>query len=395
MSKYSLRKETRSPILPQLKEVLLEFTLDCLLDQPELIEEYAADYFSKKKDKHTIMMRDEFVEGCQITGEEMGEEEEYELPEGYLDFRRETSRRQCIYSEPYNPEKDEEEDLEDVVYEKSVQQSNNLTEVVNKCILFRCLDENNLRRVVDAMFPRTVQENEIIIKQWDDGDNFYVIEKGVFEVWIANSKNEEPNLVHTYYGIGSFGELALMYNMPRAATIKAKTDGLLWALDRSTFRKIVLKGVFKKRKMYEEFIQNVPILQNLETYERLSLADALVPKKFPANTVIITQGEEPDGMYFIEEGEVSISIKHPLENKTIELTVLSHGNYFGELSLVTDRPRAATATAITDVKLAFLDKDAFERILGPCIEVMKRHAESYKEQIINLLGEKYYKEYME
>jgi len=70
--------------------------------------------------------------------------------------------------------------------------------------------------------------------------------------------------VHTYEHKGSFGELALLYNMPRAATIKAKSDGLLWAMDRQIFRRIVLKSAFKKRKMYEELIEVVPMLKTLQ-----------------------------------------------------------------------------------------------------------------------------------
>lgn len=76
--------------------------------------------------------------------------------------------------------------------------------------------------------------------------------------------DKTEKLIHTYCNTGSFGELALLYNMPRAATIKADSDGVLWALDRSTFRRIVLKNAFKKRKMYELLIESVPMLSALE-----------------------------------------------------------------------------------------------------------------------------------
>lgn len=79
-----------------------------------------------------------------------------------------------------------------------------------------------------------------------------------------NGENGKQLLVHTYNGKGSFGELALMYNMPRAATIKAATAGSLWAMDRQTFRRIVLKSAFRKRKMYEALIENVPMLKALQ-----------------------------------------------------------------------------------------------------------------------------------
>lgn len=71
-------------------------------------------------------------------------------------------------------------------------------------------------------------------------------------------------LIHTYDGKGSFGELALLYNMPRAASIMAASHGSLWAMDRQTFRRIVLKSAFKKRKMYEQLIECVPMLKALQ-----------------------------------------------------------------------------------------------------------------------------------
>lgn len=87
--------------------------------------------------------------------------------------------------------------------------------------------------------------------------------RGVYEAYV-NGENGKQLLVHTYNGKGSFGELALMYNMPRAATIKAATAGSLWAMDRQTFRRIVLKSAFRKRKMYEALIENVPMLKALQ-----------------------------------------------------------------------------------------------------------------------------------
>ena len=103
---------------------------------------------------------------------------------------------------------------------------------------------------------------------------------------------EDNKHVHTYESRGSFGELALLYNMPRAATIKATCEGQLWALDRQTFRRILLKSAFRKRKMYEALINSVPMLKTLQNYERLNLADALIPKSFGAGERIIKQGKK-------------------------------------------------------------------------------------------------------
>ena len=70
--------------------------------------------------------------------------------------------------------------------------------------------------------------------------------------------NDHP--VTTISEGGSFGELALIYGTPRAASIQAKTDVKLWAIDRDTYRRILMGQFIKKRKMYEEFLSKVKIL---------------------------------------------------------------------------------------------------------------------------------------
>lgn len=112
------------------------------------------------------------------------------------------------------------------------------------------------------------------------------LHRGIYNAYVG----EDNKHVHTYENRGSFGELALLYNMPRAATIKAVTEGLIWALDRQTFRRILLKSAFRKRKMYESLINSVPMLVALQSYERMNLADALIPKSFSNGEQIIKQG---------------------------------------------------------------------------------------------------------
>lgn len=165
-----------------------------------------------------------------------------------------------------------------------------------------------------------------------------------------------------------------MYNAPRAATVVSTTKGMLWQLDRMTFRKILMTNASERRKMYEGFLEDVPLLKPLKPYERAKIADALETAKFKAGDHIITEGEPGDNFYMLESGEAQAhraGIDHPVKD-------YGRGDFFGELALLNDQPRAASVIAKTDVKVAKLGRDGFKRLLGPVEGIMRQ--EEYEGQ---------------
>jgi cAMP-dependent protein kinase regulator len=88
---------------------------------------------------------------------------------------------------------------------------------------------------------------------------------------------------------GSFGELALLYNAPRAATIIADEDAILFSLDRQTFNHIVKDAAARKREKYEEFLKSVKLLSNMDNYERSKLADAFKEMNYQKGDFIIKE----------------------------------------------------------------------------------------------------------
>jgi len=289
-------------------------------------------------------------------------------------------RRGTVFAEAYNPEEDDEDDVK-VVHPKSDEQRGRLQERVKMQLLFRTLDQEQLNEVIDAMFEQTVAADEVVIEQGADGDFFYVVDKGVYHALIKTKEGEPLLKVFEYNGEGNFGELALLYNQPRAATVQAITEGTLWKMDRQTFRKIVLKSAFQKRKMYESFLSSVSLLEHLNTYDRENIADALVGKSFSAGEAVVRQGDDADGMYFVEAGTLLVLKKLEGEDEEKTVNEVQQGGYFGELALVNHDKRAATVAAKDDVKVAFLDTAAFERLLGPCMETMKEGQGKYKKQV--------------
>jgi len=300
-------------------------------------------------------------------------------------------RRASVSAEPLNMEDDISNDR--VIHPKSDEQRKRLQGAVMDILMFRSLDQETREYVLDAMFEKPALKDEKVIELGDDGDFFYVVDSGKLDCYVKISGEEK--MVKTYSNGESFGELALMYNTPRAATIIATEDSVLWALDRQTFRHLVLFKTMKKRNMYEEFLNAIPLLQSLESYERMNLADALQSKSYKAGEVIITQGDDADAFYIIEEGKVVVKVKDTQSGEGTEeggdaaevvVNELERGNYFGELALLDNKPRAATVYAESDCTCALLDVKAFERLLGPCVDILKRNADVYEQQLTALFG---------
>ncbi|XP_015906869.1 cAMP-dependent protein kinase type II regulatory subunit [Parasteatoda tepidariorum] len=372
----------------ELTSLLLDFTVNVLLEKPADLVDYAVSYFTKLRDEGRSNNREESVPAVTCEDEDaLSEDDEIDEPPPVRKTQNQYSRRKSVFAEQYNPEDDEDDDVERLIFPKSDEQRQRLGEAVRNILLFRSLDKEQMQDVLDAMMERKVKPGDVVIKQNDDGDYFYIIDGGVYHIYV-DTDQEKNKLVGKYDNAGSFGELALMYNMPRAATIEAVSDGTLWAMDRQTFRRIVLKSAFKKRKEYEKLLEGVPMLQTLEQYERMNLCDALMPKAYSDGELIIKQGDEADGMFFIEDGDCKITMLKEVDGKKEEMEVvtLTKGQYFGELALVTQKPRAASVYAVGNVKLAFLDVAAFERLLGPCMTIMSRNVDHYRKQVVELFG---------
>ena len=110
-----------------------------------------------------------------------------------------------------------------------------LSKAIQSNLLFSHLDDSEKSDIFDAMQPFNYKAGETIIQQGEEGDFFYIIDQGEVEVYVNNK------CVTSISDGGSFGELALIYGTPRAATIKAKAECKLWAIDRKVMISPVLQ----------------------------------------------------------------------------------------------------------------------------------------------------------
>lgn len=126
------------------------------------------------------------------------------------------------------------------VFEKTEQQKTELNELLQKSVLLKNLDAAAKNTVVNALQSRDVASGNNIITQGEAGDLFYILGLGSAKAFVKKG-DDEPKCVKDYVPGDTFGELALLHGEPRAATVTATSDCLVWGLDRDTFRRIMMQ----------------------------------------------------------------------------------------------------------------------------------------------------------
>merc|ERR1712216_583432 len=127
----------------------------------------------------------------------------------------------------------------------------------------------------------------------------------------------------------------------------------------------------KKRERYEKFLQTVPLLTSLSEYEVSQICDSLRSQSVEGDTVVVNQGDPGDTFYIIETGTAK-AVRD--QNTVMEY---SPGDFFGELALLRDEPRAATIITTSKANLLTLERRAFTRLLGTMEDLLRQRQPNY------------------
>lgn len=327
------------------------------------------------------IMRDEDSE-AESEDEEEGGDNVGALPsprsQSGFDPAKFSRRRGSVSSESIDPDKLKQQIAHITIVPKDPEVAQNLYQVVSRsAMLKRMLDIEERALIVKAFQgPIVKHTGENIIVQGEEGDLFYLIDKGTVDVFLRKGPDGEDEKVHTYHDGDTFGQLALMYNAPRAATCRAVGDVKLWTLDRHAFKVIIAGAALRKRERFMAFLQRVPILSSLNELEMMTLADSMTEEKFDHGMVICREGEPGDEFYIVSEGTAECYQRTEGGEKLV--AILSSGQYFGEIALMTSKPRQATVKSNGTLKLLIMDRSTFVRVLGPVNDILKRNMENYK-----------------
>lgn len=265
-----------------------------------------------------------------------------------------------------------------------------MLEELKQVPLFSALPESELREIMKFLRVEKFPAGRNIVTQGEEGDKFYTIRSGYADVIYE----EKSGLEHVVAELGPgdcFGEIALIENVKRTATVRAKTDIELISLEKEPFRKYLMGTFGPGEKITfiirtSQFLRRLPLFSDFSSRELLEIVSKMKPMEVSAGTTIIKQGERGDKFYLLQEGKVEVILEQITDDyyREIKLAELGPGSYFGEIALLKDVPRTATVRAVTDCKLLWLDKENFLSIfrehIGAISDMLKVTEERLREQ---------------
>lgn len=210
------------------------------------------------------------------------------------------------------------------------------------------------------MYKQDIAEGKFICQQSQRGDSLYVLFKGKLSV------HQNDKCIRTIEeGPELFGELAILYDCKRTASILAETNCIVFGIDRSCFKDILIKNNIDRRQNYMDLIRQAFDFESEDHVGKI--ADVVQLKSYDAGTKIIRQGEKGTTFYIIFKGTVKV-----IENGT-RVNTLQSGQFFGERALF--ETEETTANVIAEeggTSCLTINRFDFKQLIGNIPEIKTR-----------------------
>ncbi|XP_055087917.1 cGMP-dependent protein kinase 1-like [Periophthalmus magnuspinnatus] len=291
------------------------------------------------------------------------------LPAPVIPDEPQRTKRQAISAEPTALDPSQLSDVTLTSYCKTKESRELIQRALMDNDFMKHLEHGQIVTIMDCMYPTSVAKGCCVIQEGDDGSTVYVLEEGMVEVTKQGKKlcRIGPEKV--------FGELAILYNCTRTATVTALTDIKLWAIDRQIFQTIMMRTGLIKHSQYTDFLRSVPSFQTLPEDVLSKLADVLEETHYNDSDYIIRQGATGDTFFIISEGQVKVSQQNSNEEQVME-KIMSKGEWFGEQALKGEDVRTASVTAVGDVTCLVIDRESFKQLIGGLDSVNSKQYDS-------------------
>ncbi|XP_061692153.1 cGMP-dependent protein kinase 2 isoform X2 [Syngnathoides biaculeatus] len=262
---------------------------------------------------------------------------------------------------------------------KPIRKDSEIKKLMNDAItnndFLKRLEPQHMREMVDCMYEKVYTKGQLVIQEGESGNYLYVLAAGLLEV-IQSGK-----LLSEMHPGTAFGELAILYNCKRTATVKAVVKSHIWALDRQTFQAIMMRTAQAQHEEYFSFLRSVSLLQELPEEKLAKIVDCLEVDYFQKGEYIIREGEDGNTFFIIAKGEVIVTQSTEGFAEPQQIKTLGVGDYFGEKALISEELRSANIVCNeNDTHCLVVDRDNFNQMVGT-YEELQAYLKEYVEEL--------------
>lgn len=227
--------------------------------------------------------------------------------------------------------------------------------------VFSDLGEEDIELMIDKMFYCRALKDDYVFKQGDFGSCFFIIDEGECQVEINNKKKQ------ILLKGDKFGELALMYNAPRAASIRAVKDCFFWALDRDTFRAVLASTASQNYLSIRTFIETIELFDQFSQKQKDAIAHCAIIENFQPGQNIVTEGSAANSFYAIMCGRVESWNDKRLIREYVA------GGFFDEKVLFSNECWEFSVLTLEFTTCLVFSRETLVKVLGADIKSVIKH----------------------
>jgi len=235
--------------------------------------------------------------------------------------------------------------------------------------LFADLSKEELTRVMDKIEIKQFPAGATICRQGEVGEAIFIISHGQVEVFRVNNQGNKIHLAFLQEG-DFFGEFAFFTNSRRRASVVAKVDTEILEISKEAMEEVVKEFPpvaqvllkFYKERILDTLLATSTLFRSLSKEERKQLLPKFTLEEYPPGAIVLEEGTTGDSLFIIKKGEVEVYTRNP-QGGLVGLAKLKEGDFFGEIALLTGRPRNASVRVLQPTELLRLAKEDFIKIV--------------------------------